>query len=132
MFSKILFYLLVTLLTGCGEVVSIKKYDADFLIAQPVSLQVEDSIYKEDIVSLLVASGFTIINDSPIHIKVTGTPLHSNCELTTPQTIKETFIRISIVKNGEERYTIQRNQKGEMHLDDTKKVIEKMRSDLKK
>lgn len=132
LFNKILFYLLVTLFVGCGEVVSLKKYDADFFITQPLSLHVEDSIDKKDIASLLTASGFSINDDSSIHIEVTGTPLYTNCALTSPQTAKETFIRISVVQNGEERYRIQRNQKGEMSVGDIQKVIEKMKGDLVK
>lgn len=45
---------------------------------------------------------------------------------------KETFIRISVVQNEEERYRIQRNQKGEMLLNDIEKVVKKMGDDLKK
>lgn len=82
--------------------------------------------------SLLVASGFSINDTSPIHISVTGTPLHTNCVLTSSQAAKETFIRISVVKDGEERYRIQRNQKSEMKLSDIQEVIKKMRRDLVK
>lgn len=130
--NKLLLSLFLIFFIGCGELVSVKKYDTDFFITQPISLHVEDSPLKEDINALLIAAGFVIDESSSILLEVTRDPINTNCPLTNPKMAKETFIRISVVQNGEERYRIQRNQKGEMSVGDIQKVIEKMRGDLVK
>jgi len=122
----------VLFFVGCGEVVSSKKYDAHFFILQPISLLVEDSLSKKDIGSLLLASGFTINENSPLHVEITANPLKTNCALTSSAIAKENFIRISVLENGKERYRIQRNQKEEISLVDIEKVVKKMRDDLVK
>ena len=130
--NKFLLSLFLIFFIGCGELVSVKKYDTDFFITQPISLHVEDSLLKEDINALLIAAGFVIDEGSSIQLEVTRDPINTNCTLTNPKMAKETFIRISVVQNEEERYRIQRNQKGEMLLNDIEKVVKKMGDDLKK
>lgn len=50
--NKFLLSLFLIFFIGCGELVSVKKYDTDFFITQPISLHVEDSLLKEDINAL--------------------------------------------------------------------------------
>jgi len=130
--NKYFLSLFLIFFIGCGELVSVKKYDADFFITQPISLHVEDSPLKKDINALLIAAGFVIDEVSSIQLEVTRDPINTNCTLPNPKIAKETLIRISVIQNGEERYRIQRNQKGEILLDDIEKVVKKMGDDLKK
>lgn len=111
---------------GCGEVTSLKKYDATFFIKQPISLHVDASLSQQNISHLFISLGFTIQEkNSPLLINIATNPLQNNCALSSASVAKENFIRISVVEKGEERYRIQRNQKEEISLADIEKVIKK-------
>ncbi|MBV5279503.1 MAG: hypothetical protein J0647_10880 [Campylobacteraceae bacterium] len=128
--NKFFLFLVLVVLTGCGDTISSKKYNATFLGHEPLTLHVDNSLDYHAISSSLVTYGFTIDTSSTLHIYVTTNPLKSNCALSSSHIAKENFIRMSIVKNEAELYRVQLNKKEEIELDDIKKVVKKMRDEM--
>ena len=128
-------FLMLTLLflIGCGDVISSKKYQQDFVFNEPFSLHVSDTLTYDSIANTFRAHGFTINQTpSPIHVNVTTNPKEQHCSLNGSHIAKENFVRISIVKNNEEMYRIQCNQKEDFTLNDIEKLIKKLMEDVTK
>ena len=129
------YFLILTLLflIGCSDVISSKKYQQDFVLNEPFSLHVSDTLTYDSIANTFHAHGFTVNQTlSPLHINVTTNPKEQHCSLSSSHIAKENFVRISIVKNNEEMYRIQCNQKEDFTLHNIEKLIEKLIEDVKK
>lgn len=129
------YFLMIPLLLflGCGDVISSKKYQQDFVFNEPFSLHVSNSPMYDSIANAFRTHGFTVDpTPLPLHVNVTTNPKEQHCSLSGSHIAKENFVRISIMKNNEEMYRIQCNQKENFSLNNIEKLIEKLIEDVKK
>lgn len=122
----------ILLFLGCGDVISVKKYNPSFALDGPFTLQVDETLDYNAITQLFLQHTLTITHQSTLHIILSSNPITTQCPLSASSIAKENFVRISVLQNNEEMYRIQRNQKGEIALEDIERLIVKLKKDLEK